>query len=402
MVAAGATVGAIAAVNLRPPDLDAAIGVQDGLYCRELRTGDHVERRIIGSILAAHTVPDPADPAHRPALERALATASDPAIGVISCTVTEKGYCHVPATGELDDAHPDIVHDIADPRHPRSLPGFVLETIRRRLAAGLPLPVLLSCDNVPGNGATFRRVVTGLAERVAPELAARIAAEALFPDTMVDRIVPATREENVRAFAEATGLHDAGLVSGEPFRMWVIDAIARDRLPAWDRAGAILTPQVHVYETLKMRVLNGIQSTTCQLGVLAGIPTMADLMADPDLRAFARRSIEREVVPSLPPVPGIDIPAYVEQSIARLSDPSLRHACTQISTDGSRKIRQRVIEPLLAARAEGRSTPCLLLGLAGWIRYVSGRGTDGVPHPVDDPLAAEADRKSTRLNSSHT
>jgi fructuronate reductase len=389
LLAAGETDCAIQALNLRPPDLAPLIGVQDGLYCRELRSGDQVDRRVIGSILGARTVPDPADPAHDVALEEALTLAADVAIEVISCTVTEKGYCHVPATGELDLGHPDVAHDLDDPHRPTSLPGFLVEVLRRRLAAGVELPVMLSCDNVPGNGSTLRRVVLALAERSAPELADRLAREAVFPNTMVDRIVPATRDENVEAFTALTGLHDAGLVSGEPFRMWVVGDLARDRLPTWDRVGVIFTDRVEDYETLKMRVVNGIQSNLCQLGFLGGFEFMADVMADPLMAAFARRGVEREVVPWLVEVPGVDIPAYVEETLGRVANPALQHRCAQISTDGSRKVRQRLIEPILDAHAAGQPTPCLLLGLAGWTQYVSGRSLDGSTHPVDDPLAAE-------------
>jgi fructuronate reductase len=171
--------------------------------------------------------------------------------------------------------------------------------------------------------------------------------------------------------------------------MWVIDERARARLPAWDRAGAIFTDRVADYETLKMRVVNGIQSNLCQLGFLAGFEFMAEVMADQLMAAFARRGIEREVVPWLVEVGGIDTPDYVGATLERLANPDLQHRCAQISTDGSRKIRQRLIEPILDAHAAGQATPCLLLGLAGWTQYVSGHGLDGAAHPVDDPLAEE-------------
>jgi fructuronate reductase len=378
---------AITAVNLRPPDLATMLAPQDHLYCRELRDGDRTDRRVIGAIVAAMTVADAATDPARATLAGALAIAADPQIRVISCTVTEKGYCHVPATGALDPDHPDIRHDIAVPDAPVSLPGFLLAALTRRLDRGVPLPVLMSCDNVPGNGATLRRCLLSLAERVRPALVERLAREALVADTMVDRIVPATREEDIAAFAGDCGVEDRALVVGEPFRMWVIDDRARDRLPPWDRAGAIFTDRVADYETLKMRVVNGMQSNLCQLGFLASMRFMADVMADPLFAAFARRAVDREVTPHLPGVPGIDLAAYVERTVERLRNPALRHECAQISTDGSRKIRQRLVEPILDAHAAGRAAPCLMTGLAGWLHYASGRSLDGGRHAVSDPLA---------------
>jgi fructuronate reductase len=324
------------------------------------------------------------------ALESALRSGADPAITVISCTVTEKGYCHIPATGELDLHHPDIQHDLADPRHPRSLPGFLVEVLRRRMVAGHPLPVMISCDNVPGNGRTLSRVVIALAMRIDPLLAGPLASGGVFLNTMVDRIVPATREENMVAFETLTGLRDEGLVSGEPFRMWVIEDRARDRLPEWDRVGVIFTNRVEDYETLKMRVVNGMQSNLCQLGFLGGYEFMSDVMADPVMAEFAERAVRQEVVDWLPDVPGIDVPAYVSETVQRLVNPALQHKCEQISTDGSRKVRQRLIEPILDAHRAGVSCPHLMLGLAGWVQYISGRTLDGSHHVVSDPLAHEA------------
>ena len=383
----GAIDCAIHVVNLRPPDLATLIGEQDDLYCRELRKGDWMDRRIIGSILSDSTVSDAASDPNRLSLERALLRACDPDIALISCTVTEKGYCHIPTTGELDLDHSDIVHDIAHPNQPDSLPGFLLEVARRRLDKGVALPVMMSCDNVPGNGATLARCVLSLAEHSAPEIAETLARDAVFLNTMVDRIVPATRQEDLADFTASTGMVDAGLVVGEPFRMWVVEDRARDRLPDLGRVGVIFTDRVHDFETLKMRVVNGIQSNMCQLGFLAGFEFMADVMADPLMSEFARTAVEQEVTPFLPDVPGIDIPDYVSETRDRLTNPSLRHRCVQISTDGSRKIRQRLIEPILDAHAAGQPTPCLLLGLAGWLQYGSGRSLDGAHHHVSDPLA---------------
>ncbi len=377
----------IVGVNLRPPELDSTLGAQDGLYCRELRTSDETDRRLIGSMLGVVSVLDETADPRRLGLQRALDAAADPAIGVVTLTVTEKGYCHIPASGELDLDHPDIRHDIADPQNPMSAPGFVLRLFARRMAVGAPLPALISCDNVPDNGATLRRSVLALAAQIDKRLHDRIAREAFFLNTMVDRIVPATRPEDFAAFAAETGVEDLGLVVGEPFRMWVLEDHFERPLPAWDRAGALFVKDVAPYEILKMRVVNGIQSNLCQLGVLSGIEFMADVMEEDCFRDFALRTIAREVVPHLPPVPNIDVPAYVAQTIARLKNPALKHTTLQISTDGSQKIRQRLLEPLRAALRAG--TPCdgLLLGIAGWMRYASGADCNGAALDVRDPFA---------------
>ena len=373
----------IRAVNLAPPDLAPTLGAQDGLYCRELREAGRSDLRLIGAMIGTASAGTPDGAA------RARAWAADPATRIVTMTVTEKGYCHHPATGALDLDHPAIVADLADPANASSVPGFVTRMLRDRASRGEAAPILISCDNVPDNGATLRRCVLGFAAALDPALADLIEAEVIFLDTMVDRIVPATRDADRDRFEAATGLRDEALVVGEPFRMWVI----QDRgalLPAWDRAGALLTPDVRPYEILKMRVVNGIQSNLCQLGLLSGVEFMADVMADPVFADFAERTIRREVIPLLPEAPGVDVDGYLATTLGRLANPDLRHATAQISTDGSQKVRQRLLDPLRDARRAGGPWRGLALGVAGWMGYMRGLDHAGNPHVVNDPFAARA------------
>ena len=373
-------------VNLRPPDLRTMLGAQDGLYCRELREGPAKERRLIGSVIRAHSVLAADYDPYRLTLQDALHAALDPAIGVISLTVTEKGYCHIPATGELNTDHPDVIHDMAHPESPVSAPGFVLRVLALRFVRGLNPPAIISCDNVPDNGSTLRRSVLGLAanDRI---LQSRIVEVVTFLNTMVDRIVPATRHEDVATFAAETGVADYGLVVGEPFRTWVIEDSFPGPLPPWDKAGALFVADVRPYEILKMRVVNGMQSNLCQLGVLSDIRFMADVMAEDVFPDFVLQTIRREVAPHLPGVPGIDVPDYIDTTARRLANPALQHETLQISTDGSQKIRQRLLEPLRAALRHGTPHDGLLLGIAGWMQYASGRNHRGEALDVRDPFA---------------
>ncbi len=380
----------IIGVNLRPPDLQASLADQDGYFCRILRENGTDQHRLVGAVLDTVSVLDAAYDPHRLTLRKALKWAADARIRLITLTITEKGYCHVPATGLLDKDHPDILHDLDHPEAPVSAPGFILAAIARRRRSGTPMPVVISCDNVADNGATLQRCVVALAALRDPALADFVRTEVRFLSTMVDRIVPATLDEDIAAFARFAGVEDYGLVVGEPFRMWVIEDRAGTSLPRWDLAGALVVDDVAPYEILKMRVLNGIQSNVCQLGLLSGLKFMADVMGDTVFEDFARQVMINEVLPHLPAVPGIDPQAYVEQSIRRLKNPDLKHRTAQISTDGSRKIRQRLLQPIRAARAA--DTPChgLLLGLAGWMQYASGRDHLGRAIAVNDPIAAQS------------
>ena len=380
----------IVGINLRAPDLQCSLAAQDGYFCRITRDSAKDDVRLVGAIVETLSVLDENFDPHRLTLRAALERAANPEIRIISLTVTEKGYCHIPATGELDIGNASIVHDRALPDLPDSVPGFILRVIALRHARGLPLPVFISCDNVPDNGTTLRRCVLALAELSAPGLTDVIATDAHFLNTMVDRIVPATNGGDLDDFAATYQQRDYGLVVGEPFRMWVIEKPADVQLPAWDKAGALFVPDVAPYELLKMRVLNGIQSNVCQLGALSGLEFMSDVMALPEFREFAENVIRRAVLPCLSAVPGIDLDAYVTESIARLTNPKLKHRTTQISTDGSQKIKQRLLQPLREAIIAGLPHDGLLLGIAGWMQYATGVDWSGRRFAVADPVAADA------------
>ncbi|MBS3651053.1 mannitol dehydrogenase family protein [Pseudaminobacter sp. 19-2017] len=370
----------VVGINVRPPAIEAALGPQDGLYTRLMREDDKVEARVIGSIVSV--VDSRAD--SRAALE----VLASPDIDVVTMTVTEKGYCHRPATGELILDHPDIVHDLAKPEAPGSVPGILVQALEmRRRSHGRPL-TLMSCDNIPANGAILNSVVGALAERRDPALVRWIEANAAFPSSMVDRIAPAVRQADYDFVAEAFGYRDQAVVVGEPFRQWVIENRVAGRFPAWDRVGATLVDDVEAFEHLKMRVLNGAQTTLAYLGVFAGHEHTCDDMTDPLLVRFVRRMLFEETLPTLAPILGVDPATYVEQSLARLRNTAIRHRNHQIATDGSQKIVQRLLNPILERLRRGQSVTLLSVPVAAWMAYLI-RASErfGRAWTADDPYA---------------
>lgn len=350
------------AINIRPPSIEAQLAGQDGLYTRLLVEGDKAEARVIGSI---KRVLD----ADREA-ETAIAALADPGIDVVSMTVTEKGYCHVPASGALDWDRPEISDDLKRVSGRHSLPGFLAEMLARRMAAKAPV-TLVSCDNIPGNGHILRNVVSSFADAADRPLAAWISDNVRFPSTMVDRIVPATRPEDLNRVEELAGLRDDGVVVGEPFRQWVIEDDFNRPRPRWDVAGAEFVTDVEPYEFIKMRVLNACQSALSYLGALSGLGTTCDDVHDPLLRDFAERMILAESAAVLPDVPSMKVAPYLDLTISRLANPAIRHSNHQIATDGSQKINQRILQPLRDRMAKGLSSPLLETAIAGWVAYLA-------------------------------
>ncbi|HET7717087.1 MAG TPA: mannitol dehydrogenase family protein [Bauldia sp.] len=373
----------VVGINIRPPRLADTLGPQDGLYTRLLRDGERTDARVIGSLVAV------VDSQHSP--EPALAVLASSDIDVVTLTVTEKGYCHRPATGEIDLAHPDIAHDLAHPSAPRSVPGMIAAALARRMRShGRPV-TFVSCDNIPANGAILEAVVRAVAERSGADLARWIDGNVAFPSTMVDRIVPATSPSDIAAVEAAFGYRDAAVVVGEPFRQWVVENRFAGRVPPWATAGAAFVDDVTPFELIKMRVLNAAQTSLAYLGVLAGHEHTFDDMSDPVLAGFVRRMLVEESLPTLPPVPGIDPLGYVERSFARLANTAIRHRNHQIATDGSRKIVQRILNPIRERLDRGEGVGRLTAVVAAWMVYlISASARFGARWRADDPFAGEA------------
>ncbi len=369
-------------INLYPPRLGSFLAPQDHLYSRTLRQGDRAESRIVGSIVQSLDVVD------RPSAEAAVDALALPSLKVVTITVTEKGYCLSPASGALDPDNADLRADIEGAFPPRTLLGLLALAMERRHSASAPPPTLISCDNVPSNGALLRSALVAFAGARSAQLAKWIEASVAFPCSMVDRIAPAVTEQDIALIAADIGVIDEAAVVGEPFRQWVIeDRFAGDR-PEWDLAGAQFVGDAKPFEKIKMRVLNAAQSTLSHLGALVGHEFSFEAAGDPVLIALTRRMLEKETSSTLPDVQGMGVAAYIESSVARIANSAIRHRCHQIGTDGSQKIVQRLVAPLRERLAAGQGAPLLTLAVAAWMAYcLSGARRFGRRWAPSDPCA---------------
>ncbi len=369
----------IIGASLRRPDTRDTLSPQHFLYTVAIRDASGTTNRVIGSILDildANT--------QRGELIGMLA---DPRIRIVSLTVTEKGYCHDPATGLLDPNHPDIVHDLADPAAPVSAPGLIVRAIELRRQAGIPPFTVMSCDNLPANGRTTGRIVTGFAALRSPELAAFIDQNVAFPSTMVDRIVPATTDADRDSVRAAAGYDDAWPIMTEPFTQWVIEDNFAAGRPAFELAGAQMVADVEPFELMKLRMLNGSHSTMAYLGYLAGYQYVNEAVADPAIRSLIHGLMTDEVMPTLP-MDKTELSTYRDQLLARFANPALKHRTWQIAMDGSQKLPQRLLGTVSDRLEAGQPFSRLALGVAAWMRYVTGVDEQGNPIDVKDPLAA--------------
>lgn len=310
----------------------------------------------------------------------------EPQVAIVSLTITEKGYCIDPATGRLDVTQPRIVHDLENPTEPHSAPGILVEALHRRRERGLAPFTVLSCDNIPDNGHVVKNAVLGMAQKRSPELAEWISEHVSFPATMVDRIVPAATEESLAEIATELGVDDPCAISCEPFIQWVVEDNFVAGRPEWEIAGVQMVKDVLPWEQMKLRMLNGSHSFLAYLGYLAGFQHISDCMQDKDYREAARRLMLQEQAPTLR-ITGVDLNAYAESLIDRFTNPALKHRTWQIAMDGSQKLPQRMLDGIRVHLERESDWPLLALGVAGWMRYVSGKDDSGQPIDVRDPLA---------------
>jgi len=382
----------IIGVSLRSATVANQLNPQDGLYTLVEEASEATNTTLISSISKVIVAPE--------SPEQVVACIADKNVHIVSLTITEKGYCHDPASGELNLEHPDIQFDLHNLSRPKTAIGFLVSGIAQRIEAQLPALTIMSCDNLPDNGHLLKKLVMSFAEQVSAELANKIAEEYCFPCTMVDRIAPAVTPEQIAYYSKKLGYEDQALVVTEPFSQWVIEDNFAGIRPAWDKVGALFVKDVSPFETMKLRLLNGSHSSIAYLGYLANKTYVADVMQVPELAQFIKHIMFNELLPSVSVPDGIDLNEYCLALLERFKNPNLHHKTQQIAMDGSQKLPQRLLSPLefhldntnaqdaiVTDHAQSYTGICFVL--AAWMQYVSGVNLSGENIEVSDPLSAK-------------
>jgi fructuronate reductase len=364
----------IVGVSLLNADVQAQMSPQDGLYTVRESQGSATTIRLIGSVRTVLVAP------HDPiTVVRAIA---DPNTRIVSCTITEKGYCRG-RDERLDRTLPDLASDLAADAAPRTIYGFLANALSMRKQSGLPGLSLVCCDNLADNGSQLSALLGEFIGETDPSLLEWFYDRCRCPSTMVDRIVPATTDGDREQTARDIGLRDEATINTEPFRQWVIEDNFAGPRPRWESGGAQFVPDVAPFETAKLRMLNGAHSALAYLGLARGHEFVHQAMADPELRPLIESLMCKEAAPSLAHTAGLDLNAYAQALTARFSNAALRHRLTQIAMDGSQKIPQRWLDTLEIQNKKGQDCPALLQALAAWIAFLRARVEE-----VGDPMAA--------------
>jgi mannitol 2-dehydrogenase len=328
-----------------------------------------------------------------PEAEAIIRRIADPAIRIVSLTITEGGYFIDATTGKFDAAHPDILHDAQTPDAPRTVFGILLAGLLLRRKQGHPAPTILSCDNIPENGHVTRQTLAGLAALISEELSTWVSETVAFPNSMVDRITPATSESKRAMVAEKFGIDDAAPVVCEPFSQWVMEDNFPLGRPALEKVGVQFVKDILPFETMKLRILNAGHAAISYPSALLGFECVHEAMADPDIAAWLMQLICDEVIPVLDPIPGIDYRTYLNTCVNRFSNPEVRDTIARLCQDGSNRQPKFILPTIADALAKGRSVDGLALETAFWCRYCADTAE------LDDPRATAL--KQAALDTRH-
>lgn len=382
----------ICGVGLRPADaaMRDALVPQGGLYTLTLKHPDGaVETSVVGSIVDYLYAPD--DP------ESVLERLAAPETRIVSLTITEGGYNFSATTGEFDGDDPDVRRDLAPGAVPRTVFGYVTEALRRRRERGIPAFTVMSCDNIEGNGHVAQRTFTAFARLADDGLADWITEQVRFPNSMVDRITPATPEALRAEVGERAGVDDRWPVVAEPYTQWVLeDAFGAGR-PRFEEAGVQVVDNVAPYELMKLRLLNAGHQALGHFARLLGYEYVHDAAADADVRELLRRYMQEEGRPTLRPVPGIDLDDYIDTLLERFSNPAIADTVARLCQDASDRIPKWLVPVIVSRLDDHGSAPLAAAVVAAWTRGCEGIDDAGAPIVLNDRGAdalAERARRS--------
>lgn len=358
-----------------------ALGSQDHLYTVVEQSPDDRSARIVGSIVEYHHAPS--DP------EALLSRLQDPAVGIVSLTVTEGGYHYDFGRRALREDDPAVEDDRRGEYPPKTWIGYVVHALARRREAGSEPFTVMSCDNIPNNGTVARSVVLEMADETDAPLYRFIENSVAFPSTMVDRITPVTTDEERRRLREEVGIDDAWPVFCEAFRQWVVEDEFPAGRPSWEDVGVQMTHDVYPYEIAKIRLLNGAHSALSYAASLLDYERVDHAVRDADIRTLVTRYME-EVRPTVPEVPGWDLEKYCTTLVDRFGNPAIADRVARLAQHGSTKIANSVAPAAKSAVSEGRAVPAIALAIAAWIRYC--RETRTIDDPAAESLRDAAER----------
>lgn len=375
---------AICGMGVMPPDahMRDVLKASDGLYTLVAKNPDGTrDVRVIGSIIDYVFAPD--NPVA--AVERL----ADPAIRIVSLTITEGGYNFDPVTGEFNLNDTAVKADLADPTNPRTVFGLVCAGLKLRHDRGITPFTVMSCDNIQGNGHVAELMFNSYAQALDPKFAEWMKTHVAFPNSMVDRITPVTTDADRTDIAEVYGIEDLWPVVCEDFCQWVLEDRFVDGRPPYEAAGVQVVQDVGPYELMKLRLLNASHQGLCYFGYLAGYSAVHDVARNPLFSHFLLRYMNEEATPTLAPLPGVDLDAYKLKLLDRFSNEYVADTVARLCAESSDRIPKWLMPVVRDNIATGGKVELSAAIVASWARYDEGIDEQGAPIKIVDRLAAK-------------
>jgi mannitol 2-dehydrogenase len=369
----------ISAVGLMDEDLENLnqLKDQDYLYSVLERSTHSDDIRVIGSIKEAIYAPNNK--------QKLLTQLAQESIKILSLTITEKGYCYN-NSGDLDEEHPFIKHDLDNPKTPKSAIGYIVSSLAQRRANNIAPFTVMSCDNLPGNGDLTQKLVCQFASLIDESFSQWIEREVAFPNAMVDRITPKTTNDISKIIESNCGIIDRWPVVCEDYKQWVLEDKFCNHRPLFEDVGVQMVSNVEPYEKMKVRLLNGSHSALAYLSYLCGHRDVDQAMSDPLIYSFLEHYMNDDVSPCIPEVPGIDLGQYKTTLLSRFANPSIKDQIQRLAEDGSQKIPNAIVPCIVHQIKTQGSITWLSLALAGWFKYLTGVDEKLNKIEIKDPL----------------
>jgi len=351
---------------------------QDCLYSLTVApaTGD-TSVRVIGAQVDYLLAPD------QPA--QVLELLADPALRIVTLTITEGGYHVDPASGVFLTDHPDVAHDLAREGSPRTVFGFVAEALARRRSAGTKPFTVVSCDNLRHNGEVARAAFVGFACALDQELGAWMDSHVAFPNSLVDRITPSVSAEDAARLNAASGLEDQIPLVAEDFSQWVIEDRFTDGRPPLEEVGVQFSDEVKLWEQVKVRVLNAGHLTLTYPALLLGYQEVAEAMRDPQIPVLLERFLDQVVLPLLDAPRGVNLVDYKNTVLERFSNEAMHDQLTRIASDSASKVTVFLTNTIQQVLARGADHQIPAFILAAWSRVLQGEDDNGKTFDVAEP-----------------
>lgn len=384
----GAKEWAIAGAMLMPSDekLYKALKQQDGLYTLTEcgRDGKDV-CHTIGSLVDLMWEGD--DP------QAIIDKIASPETKIISLTITEGGYNIDKQTGRFILDSDSIRFDLEDPQVPATVFGYVAKGLKKRREKNSGPVTILTCDNLQHNGDTARKAFMSFIEMYDKELAKWCEKNVTFPNSMVDRITPATLPADIERLNKVNGTHDEAPVYCEDFIQWVIEDNFAAGRPAWEKVGVEFTNDVTAYENMKLSLLNASHTLLSYPSFLSGYRKVDDAMHDPRIEKFVRQFMDIDITPYVPAPGNTNLTEYKQTLIERFGNKAVSDQIARLCFDGLSKFPVYVVPNLIKMIADNKDLTRVAYLVAAYRHYLKyHRDDNGEEFEVAEPWMNHSDQ----------